>query len=452
MKAEDSSLLHLFNERLMYGFFRPLALGSMLIVYKSFGIDPVPYQILSIIFHLVVSCLVFILAFKLTEDYSVGIFAGLLFGIHRTHTMSTFQISSAFSEQYCIIFYLCCIIAYVTYASNNNTRYYILSIISFICALLTKESFITLFPTLVIYEGSLLFQKDRSLWHAQLGKIIKRLAPFLTMFIIYGLGHYFFIQSSVPGLYRDLISTEPNAMVTRAADFTTWAIASHFIIALSTYFTLFVFPVEGGGYLSNSLSVYGLTDLIWLIKTVVRIGVLIAIPIIWITGTKTVRFLMLWIFLSIAPAALLYYTNFYRHIYLGAIGFSILSGIIAVQFYRSHNRLLPRLTVHGIVILTFIGHFLLTVSDQKLMDHRSRFYENIMTSFQARFSHVDETTPIYLIGGTVFIVKGMKVFHGNLGLIINIVQTDTPAQWPSFNKDTPHLILKITADGYLEER
>ena len=181
IKADDS-IGHIFQDRLIYGFFRPLSLGSILIVYKFFGLNPLPFQILGILAHFTASCLVFLLGLKLTKDHTVALLAGLLFGIHRVHTISTFWMCCAFSTELCFIFYLSCLIAYVCYISNSKTQYYIFAIITFTFAILIKEAVITLLPTLILYEGYLLVQKDTKLWSDQLRLLFRRLTPFLILF------------------------------------------------------------------------------------------------------------------------------------------------------------------------------------------------------------------------------------------------------------------------------
>jgi hypothetical protein len=58
------------------------------------------------------------------------------------------------------------------------------------------------------------------------------------------------------------------------------------------------------------------------------------------------------------------------------------------------------------------------MSDESLMDYRSRLYQNIVTSFQEIYSDIDDETSVYLVGGTVFIGQAIRVFHGDFALKI----------------------------------
>jgi hypothetical protein len=269
---------------------------------------------------------------------------------------------------------------------------------------------------------------------------------------LYALNQYLFIQTDVPLFFRDLLTTELDAMTTRPEVFVPLGIITHFFTGISTYLTLLLFPVTGGGYLSNSFSSAGLPDIFKFIQMVIRIGAVIMIPILFITGTKTTRFLILWTLLCIAPASLLYYTNSYRHLYLANACFSILFVTVTVQFYRTHLSHWYRLPIKGVCIGLFVAHLILTITDESLMDYRSRTYQNMTTSFQEKYANIDEKTPVYLVDGNIFMTQALRVFHGNLDLKIHLLDSKKPKSWPSINANPPPLILGFTSNGLLEEQ
>lgn len=444
----------LFYDRLTYGFFRPLASAGCLLFYKLFGLNPFPYHLGSMLTHAANGCLIAMLAWMLVRDHAVALVAGALFAVHRSHTIPTFHTLGGISELLGIFFYLSCVIAYLYSLQTARRRYYVLAFVAFILAMLTKEIAVSLLPTLVLCDVLLVPSPDAADtgWYGRLLRIARRQIPFILLFLVYAGYQAFFVQSSDSLFYRDLLAIEPDARTTHAQDFTPLRIGLRFISHIFDYLVSLVFPIEGGGYQSTHLPFASAQGAIALIRDIFRYGMLVLIPIIWITGNTTTRFLLVWTLLSCIPTALLYYLIYYRLVYTASAGFSILFAIIALQLYRTARTVRFRTIFAGLLAVFFIGHSALTINDERLMDYRGQLYRTIIAEIQSRYPHLDDATTLYIIDGPGEIEQAIQVFYHNTTFIIRRLSSGAPQSWPAVKLDHRHLLFRVTPTGVVEQR
>ncbi len=135
----------------------PISASIPFIEYKLFGFNFEAYAAVSIINHLIVSILVYILALTLFKNRFLALLSGLLFAVYGiSHQAITWV--AAVNTQVVVIFSLSCIIFFLKYVQKaNGNRYLFLSLLFLFLALFSNESAFSLFLILpliwLIYKG-----------------------------------------------------------------------------------------------------------------------------------------------------------------------------------------------------------------------------------------------------------------------------------------------------------
>lgn len=146
----------------------PLTLISLASDYAVWGLNPFGYHLTNVLFHTANTFLVFVLALRLiecgitqnsklkTQNFSLiaASITALLFGIHPVHVESVAWISER-KDVLSAFFFLLTLISYIKYVSmadSKRFRFYILSIMLFIFALLSKPMVVMLPIVLLILD------------------------------------------------------------------------------------------------------------------------------------------------------------------------------------------------------------------------------------------------------------------------------------------------------------
>src|ERR1035438_3215430 len=83
----SENLKIIFSEQFI-GNYQPITMLSYLVDYKLFGLNPVGYHLVNLIFHLLGTIFVFLIIKKLSGNDLVAFITSLLFGIHPLHVES----------------------------------------------------------------------------------------------------------------------------------------------------------------------------------------------------------------------------------------------------------------------------------------------------------------------------------------------------------------------------
>lgn len=156
----------------------PLTLFSLAIDYSIWGLNPFGYHLTNVILHTINTALVFLLVVMLIEEGLRGrverttqyqqlkgstnrfsqilipaFTASLLFGIHPLHVESVAWVSER-KDVLCAFFFLLTLLAYIRYASMGTKRpkYYSISLIFFVLALISKPMAVSLPVVFLILE------------------------------------------------------------------------------------------------------------------------------------------------------------------------------------------------------------------------------------------------------------------------------------------------------------
>lgn len=168
----------------------PLALFSHAIDFAIWGTNPMGHHLTSILFHAIDSTLVFVLVVILTgvsnnseidaKAIIGGLVAAILFALHPVHVESVSWIAER-RDVLSAFFFILSIICYIKYASGNKVFQYLLSILFFALAIMSKPMAVTLPVVLLMLDFYPLerFPKKLPKWQVLAEKI-----PFFIISII----------------------------------------------------------------------------------------------------------------------------------------------------------------------------------------------------------------------------------------------------------------------------
>jgi tetratricopeptide (TPR) repeat protein len=143
-------------------YYRPMMTLGYLVCYKLFGMQAYGFHLVSLLLHVLVVCLVFMLTERLTGDRVWAFVAGALFALHPIHTESVAWIA-AVTDLELTFFYLLTFGLFVALArpgGGRSERRVAAMVVAFILALLSKEQAMTLPALATVYEH--FSRRDRS--------------------------------------------------------------------------------------------------------------------------------------------------------------------------------------------------------------------------------------------------------------------------------------------------
>lgn len=154
-------------------FMRPFVFFGFWIDYRLWGLSPLGYHLTNILIHSLNACWTALLAYLLFQNRetsnlnarALSLLAGALFLVHPSHTEAVSWISGR-SDVIATFFCLASLYGFLSYLRNRVPSVFFLSLISFACALFSKESAPT-FP-LVILLCELYFRWGKKPWYPRL--------------------------------------------------------------------------------------------------------------------------------------------------------------------------------------------------------------------------------------------------------------------------------------------
>lgn len=144
------NIKHIFSST-HHGVYEPLTEFSFTVEYHFFGLNPFPYHLTNLIFHLLNCLLVFWLILLLSKKAEVSFIAALFFGIHPLHVESVAWISER-KDVLSAFFFLGSLIAYLFYRREKAIKYYFLSLLLFLISLLPKPQGVILPFVLILFD------------------------------------------------------------------------------------------------------------------------------------------------------------------------------------------------------------------------------------------------------------------------------------------------------------
>lgn len=144
------------------GLYRPLIRLSVVVDMALFGLHPSGFHLTNIVFHLLNVVLIVVIGrevFPEKESKKFAYISGFLFGIFPLHHQAVYWISGR-TDVIATTFALATILCVIKFIHTSRPLYFVLSVLFFALALLTKELAIALVP--IIIAGFILLRESCS--------------------------------------------------------------------------------------------------------------------------------------------------------------------------------------------------------------------------------------------------------------------------------------------------
>lgn len=158
-------------------------------LFQSFGLNPIPFHLTSLLFHVSATLLMMLLLLRLGLEEKAAFFASVIFAVHPVHIESVVWVAGLKDPLY-TTFMLMGLAAYASYRKEQRVGSYVVMLLGLICALLVKSLAIVM-PLLML--GMEVLIGERARWRL----IITRLAGpsiitalFLASFVLIGKANY----------------------------------------------------------------------------------------------------------------------------------------------------------------------------------------------------------------------------------------------------------------------
>lgn len=188
-----------FGEQGAGGSYRPMFNVIFSLNYSLFGLNPLGYHLFSLLFHIGVCFLVYLLARRLFDQSEnkdkIAILAAIFFSILPNHSEAVIW-AAAVGDPFATFFYLLAFYLYIVFRQKLSFAALLVSVLSFVIALLTKEVAITLPLLIIVWELYQAIGKGKFDWQKiilyPLGYWLLLLAYFIVRYLAIGVafGYY----------------------------------------------------------------------------------------------------------------------------------------------------------------------------------------------------------------------------------------------------------------------
>ncbi len=240
------------DNKYVMGNFHPLVMMVYSIIYHFFQLNPDAYHAVNLLLHIVNSCLVLLLIYKLTNSFQISFVVGLLFGIHPLHVESVAWASELKDIMYTLGFLLS-LIFYVRYIKENESKkLYVYSLLFFLFSLFSKAMGVSLTVVLFLID----FYSDRKFTT----KTIVEKIPYFILSVIFGVVAIV-AQKSLGAIQDIAVFSFPQRIVFACYSFITYIVRIFVPIDLCAYYP---YPVKTGDSIPGVYYIYPFILLIFL--------------------------------------------------------------------------------------------------------------------------------------------------------------------------------------------
>lgn len=174
------------DDTTLTNYYRPMMHLLYMLDYHVFGLRPWGFHLINVLFHAANSVLIFVILSRILRDassspqvfsYSVPAMAALLFAVHPIHTEAVTWVAGLPD----LSFTFFSLIAFSCYLSSRDGRkdMYLISLLSFFLAALSKEPALTVPFIFIIYDAGL--KKE----HILTTSAIRRYIPYFVIAAVY---------------------------------------------------------------------------------------------------------------------------------------------------------------------------------------------------------------------------------------------------------------------------
>ncbi|MBN3038085.1 MAG: tetratricopeptide repeat protein [Candidatus Omnitrophica bacterium] len=332
-----------------YGFYRPLQLLSYMFDYAIWKFNVFGYHLTNIILHILVALALFYLLNILFKNMFLSLSCSILFLVHPIHTEAVSYISGR-SDTLGLLFMLLSLAFYLKNINTGKNSFFLLMLIAYTLALLSREIVLILPILLLIYHYSFKVEIKKKSFGFLVVVSLFYIALRLTLlrFLIEKVSFSTTFLQRVPGFFK----------------------------ALANYIKLLFLPLDL--HMEYGNRVFNITD------PAALAGIFIFVLLTGISlkakRTKTVVFFaIMWFFIGLIPSSNLYPINAYmaeHWLYLPSIGFFLLMAIGLDSLYSVKKRRATAITMLGLLLILYSS---LTIIQNTFWREPISFYKRTLS-------------------------------------------------------------------------
>jgi len=302
-------------------FYRPITTLTYLLNYKIFRLKAFYYHLTNVLLHLANSILVFFLCLILFKEREWGkgasLIAAILFAAHPIHTESVTFISGR-TDLLATLFILISLIAYLKWYDSPKIWVFIISCLSFVLAIFSKEVSLVLPALIVLIEYWRRNKNIGEFLRTDIKKILIYLIPFFLIGILYFFMRVFVLRLTTPPYPTGRFFT------------TVFLMQKVFLY----YKKLLVYPVN---LIGDYIGYFSIPKILfnWKVALATFVNVIIFTCAVWaLVKRNTFGLGYFWFLFTLLPVLNIFPLGIIcaeRYLYLPSIGFCIIVGSLILQ-------------------------------------------------------------------------------------------------------------------------
>lgn len=364
-------------------FLRPVLQWLFLLNYWAWDTNATGYYLTNIGLHTLNAFLIYLLTFQITHQRSSALMASLLFALHPIHAESVCWIADIV-DLLATFFVLLSVVYFVLFRQKSRRLYYVIALISFALAALTKESTLTLPAIFLAYD--FLFIRRAFDWN-----ILKFQLP---------------IWGMLPGymVLRFLLFGKFGGYADQGFLKFGWGLfGQYYSLAFSKPFLADI----------DSLS----------FATLIMVLVLL---VVLFRHSKALWFGLVWMLVLLIPAGSANYVAS-RLAYIPSVGLAVMQGAILVSLLtrRAKGWYGLAIGVFALLVVAYGWALAARVDDWAVVGRVTRA---IIERTRALYPTFPTNARLYYVGVPQFL-RGIDVYVGNFPFAFKIAYRDNPTLW-----------------------
>ena len=295
----------IFTENIIAGsgrkslFYRPVQMLTYVLDYSLWKLNVQGYHLTNIVLHVLAALSVYFLLNVIFGNNRLSLLTGILFIIHPIHTEVVAYISGR-ADSLALLFMMLCFLFYIKRFGSKNINTYILMVLSYMAALLSRENSLILPAIILVYHYS--FKKKIA---------VNEFCSIVGLAFIYIL-----LRMTV---FKTLLVDDTPSITTLSQRL------PGFFAAISQYVRLLFLPFDLHMEYGHQLFHWG--D----IKAILGVAICVSSVVFVLKRRekdKIVFFSIAWFFISLLPVSNLYPINAYMSehwLYLPSVGFFLIA-------------------------------------------------------------------------------------------------------------------------------
>ena len=339
-------------------------------VVGHISVNPIPYHLISILTHILNCYLAHLLIFFITKSKKLGWLGAFLFAFYPRHHETIFW-GAAYSHMIMTTFSLITIIFYIKFKHTGNTKFIILSLLSFLSALLSHEASAALI--LILFFVNRTVKQDTKT--TNIINEISGFIPYLILLIIY------FVATVLPNnRFVGLIAqNQPDKFYGLSLNISKIKDLMGYISYLTIYFINLRSPS-------------------FELKIIMALSSLAILAIIELATSRIGRFGIIWAIVSFLPYSFLVHTgNADRYFYLPSLGYVIaIIDLIKIFLFKKISFCFRITFILGIIIY-ILSSFVILQFRGKEWRYAGEIADQILQIIYKNHPYINEETQFYLI-------------------------------------------------------